>query len=261
MIRTLILTAAVMAGLTTSTSTAQAQGGFGIGFGGRGVGVYVGRGGGWGGYYGPSGYYGPGYYGGPRVYTGSGYYGPSYYGGAYSSSPYYGPGQVDSGSTVVTPAVPDSAVPFLDGGTIVLMNPVANQDAIEYALNGEHFLLRPGQSQRIAHDRNWIIEFGRGDGSNFARYSLKPTTYKFKPAANGWELFEQANSRPDVGALPPLPTPPLPAQTSNRARSNGALSPVPEAVGPKPRDLSEPAYNPETVIQPRTVTQPETSNK
>lgn len=259
MIRTLILTAAVMAGLTTSNTTAEAQSGFGIGIGGRGVGVYVGRGGGWGGYYGPSGYYGPGYYNGPRVYSGYRYYGPSYYGDTYYSSPYYDPGTVYSDGTVVTPSI---TAPMFDGGEIVLLNPATNTDSVEYMLNGERFVMRPGQSQRFARDRDWIIEFDRGDGSNFARYSLKSGTYKFKTAANGWELFEQAESRPDARLLPPPPrpakpaSPPRPVDDGPRAK-DGVPPPVPDADAPKPRERTGSSDNPETVIRPRTAEKPE----
>lgn len=263
MIRTLVLTAAVMAGLTTtSTSTAEAQG-FSIGFGGRGVGVYVGRGGGWGGYYGPSGYYGPGYYSGPRVYSGYRYYGPSYYGGSgyYYSSPYYAPGTVYSDGTVITPSIP---APIFDDGEIVLLNPATNSDSVEYMLNGEHFVMRPGQSQRFTRDRDWIIEFDRGDGNNFARYSLKSSTYKFKTAANGWELFEQADPRPDARTLPPPPIAPReakpasPPQPVDEPRAKDSVPPpVPDADAPRPRDLVESSENPETVIRPRPTKKPE----
>ena len=255
MIRTLILAAVVMAGFATSTATAQAQsigfgyGGGSVGVGGRNFGVYVGPRG---------GFYGPGYYGG---YGYSGYYGPRVYGGTtYDSSPYYTPSQVYSGSTVVSPAIPfGPAAPMFNGGVVVLMNPATNPDSVEYLLNGEQFVMRPGQSQRFAHDRDWIIDFDRGDGSNFARYGLKSATYKFKPTANGWELFEQAESRPAPGTVPPataLPAKPVnPPQPADEPRPRDLVPPpVPDAEQPK--DLTKPSEAPETVIRSRNATKP-----
>lgn len=260
MIRTLILTAAVMAGFATSTSTAQAQnigfgfGGGSVGVGGRNFGVYVGP---RGGFYGPGYYRGYGYGG----YGYGGYYGPRFYGGTTNySSPYYAPGQVYSGSTVVTPAIPSGpAAPMFDGGVVVLMNPATNSDSIEYMLNGEQFVMRPGQSQRFAYDRDWIVDFDRGDGRNFAQYGLKSATYKFKPTANGWELFEQAESGPAPSTLPPataLPAKPAnPPQPADEPRPRDLVpSPVPDTEQSK--DLTKPSDSPETVIRPRTATKP-----
>ena len=283
MLRNLILAVTIVSSLAASTTQADHRsrggggwggggGGWGgIGIGGRNFQLNISPGGygnGYGGYgyggYGNGGY-GPGYY--------DGYYGPSYYGGTryYYSSPYDAPGQVDSGSTVVTPVVRSRPpAPTFDGGFIALLNPATNSDSVEYTLNGESFVMRPGQSQRFARDRDWIVEFDRGDGRNFARYGLKSVTYKFKPTARGWELFEQANPQPFVGALPPPPSatlpakPPNPPQPADEPRpADLVLPPAPKLVlPPAPKaEQPEPSDAPETVIRPRTATKPAKSDQ
>lgn len=258
MFKSLVIAATIVSSLATSTVQADHRhggggwrggGGWGgVGIGGRNFQLYIGRGGyGYGGYGGGWG----GYYGGYSPYYSSPGY---YYGQTYSSPYYYSPGQVYTESTIV-PSGPQA--PMFDGGSIVLTNPATNPDTVEYALNGQPFVMKPGQSQRFTHDRDWIVEFNRGDGSNFARYSLKSATYKFKPTSNGWELFEQADSRPTIGALPPPPTNDAPAKSADRPKSvNPPLPPVPEADEPKPQEFTSPSSNPETVVRPRQVPQP-----
>ena len=46
---------------------------------------------------------------------------------------------------------------MFDGGEIVLLNPATNTDSVEYMLNGERFVMRPGQSRRFMRDRDWIM--------------------------------------------------------------------------------------------------------
>ena len=274
MFRSLFVTATIAASL--AASSVQAGGGWGgIGIGGGGLQLNIGRGGygygrgyggyGYGGGYGPGwggGYYGGygrgwggGYYGG----YGSGYYSPGYYGQTYSSPNYYTPSQVYTDSTVA-PSGPQS--PTFDGGSIVLTNPATNTETIEYGLNGQTFSMKPGQTQRFTHDRDWIVEFDRGVSNNVARYGLKSTSYKFKRTSNGWELFEQADSRPAAGALPPPPTNDAvrsaerlqPADETRRKDS--VPPPVPEADQPKAQELTSPSDDPEAVIRPRQVPQP-----
>lgn len=264
MIRNLILVVTIVSSLAASTAQADHRrgggssrggswGGSSIGVGGRGFQLYIGQGGsGYGRSYGGYGY-GSGYgYGG----YGSGYYSSPnyYYGQSYSAPNYYTPSQVYVGSTVV-PSGPQA--PTFDGGAIVLTNPAANTDSVDYALNGQPFVMKPGQSQRFNHNRDWIVEFNRGDGSSFAKYSLKSATYKFKPTSRGWELFEQADSQPAVGALPPPPSDDARVKSADRLRlPNPPPPPVPEADEPKPLEFTSPSSEPETVVRPRQVPQP-----
>ncbi|MBC7818291.1 MAG: hypothetical protein IAG10_15500 [Planctomycetaceae bacterium] len=280
MIRNVILVVAVVSSLVASTAQADSRRGGGsrgwggggsrgwggIGIGGSGFQLNIGRGGygygrgygGWGGYGG--GYnrgWGGGYYGGGY---GSGYYSPGYYGQTYSSpNYYYAPSQVYTDSTVV-PSGPQA--PTFDGGSIVLTNPATNTETIEYGLNGQAFTMKPGQTQRFTHDRDWIVEFERGVSNNVARYGLKSTSYKFKRTSNGWELFEQADSRPTAGALSPPPTND-PVRSAERLqpadetrRKDSVPPPVPEADQPKAQEFTSPSDDPETTVRPRQVPQP-----
>ena len=263
MMRNVILAVTIVSSLVASTAQADHQrggsrgGGWGgsgfqlnIGRGGFGYGNGWGRGNGWGDNgWGDNGWGNNGWGG-----NGWGYYSPGYYGQTYSSPNYYTPSQVYTGSTVV-PSGPQA--PMFDGGSIVLTNPATNTGTVNYSLNGQPFVMRPGQSQRFTHERDWIVEFNRGDGSSIGRYSLKSATYKFKPTARGWELFEQAESRPTVGALPPPPSDDGPVKSADRPRlPNPPTPPVPEADEPKPLEFTGPSSEPETVVRPRQVPQP-----
>lgn len=261
MMKNIILAVAVVSSLVASTVQAHPPGGSRGGFGGVGIGgsgfqLNIGRGGyGYGSGYGGYGY-GSGY-GGYGSGYGSGYYSsPSYYyDQTYSTPNYYTPNQVYTGTTIV-PSVPRA--PMFDGGSIVLTNPATNTETVNYALNGQPFVMKPGQSQRFTHERDWIVEFNRGGDSNVARYGLKSATYKFKPTARGWELFEQADSQPSVGAFPPPPAnDAAPVKSAVRPRSaNPPPPPVPEADEPKPQEFTSPSSEPEAVVRPRQVPQP-----
>ena len=268
MMRNVILAVAVVSSLVASTAQADhrrggSRSGFGgIGIGGSGFQLNIGRGGygygsggGWnGGGWNGGGWNGGGWNGGGY---GSGYYSSPnyYYGQSYSTPNYYTPSQVYTNSVVV-PSGPQA--PMFDGGSIVLTNPATNTGTVNYALNGQPFVMKPGQSQRFTHNRDWIVEFNRGDDSGIGRYGLKSATYKFKPTARGWELFEQADSQPSVGALPPPPSnDAAPVRSADRPRSaNPPPPPVPEADEPKPQELTSPSSEPEAVVRPRQVPQP-----
>lgn len=155
---------------------------------------------GYGGYGYPS--YGYGYGGYPYGY-GSGfglriYSTPRYY---YSTPGYSYPGTVIINSTPSVPA------PTFDNGPIVIIAPATNNKPIQYMLNGQSFTMKPGQSQKFRHDRDWIVEFDRGDGRGSAQYSLKASAYKFKQTNNGWELFEAAKPEPPTDSVPVAPVP------------------------------------------------------
>jgi hypothetical protein len=166
-----------------------------------------------GGWYGNRGWYGnPGWYGGR--YYGSNYYYPNY---GYSSGYYYYPsysygGQIysntpsyQSGSSIATNSPPMRTG---SGGDVVIMNSQENGTALNYSLNGQHYTIQPGQTQRVSNDRQWIVEFDRGSGEGSARYTLNEGKFKFKSTENGWELVriadQDATSR--TTAKPPLDT-------------------------------------------------------
>lgn len=170
-----------------------------FGFGGLGYGGYGGYG--YGGY--PGYGYGSGYYSTPRYY--------------YSTPTYSYP------STVIINSTPSVPAPTFDNGPIVILSPAANDKPIEYMLNGQTFTIKPGQSQKFNHDRDWIVDFDRGNGKGTGKYSLKATTYKFKMTDNGWELFEAAK-----------PEPPTPAANQGEEpKPIDVVKPVEETVKPK----------------------------
>lgn len=143
---------------------------FGYGYGGYGSGL------------------GLGIYSTPRYY----YSTPGYTYPSYSTPTYSYP------STVIINSTPSVPAPSFDGGPIVIVSPATNDRPIDYLLNGQSFSIKPGQSQKFQHDRDWIVDFDRGNGKGTAKYSLKATSYKFKMTANGWELFEAAKPEPPV---------------------------------------------------------------
>lgn len=176
--------------------------GFGIGIGGLGYGGYGGYG--YGGYPG----YGYGYYSTPRYY----YSTPTYVTPSYSYP-----------STVIINSTSSVPAPTFDNGPIVILSPATNDKPIEYMLNGQSFTIKPGQSQKFNHDRDWIVDFDRGNGKGTGKYSLKASTYKFKMSDNGWELFEAAK-----------PEPPTPAaDQGEEPKPIDAVKPTEETVKPK----------------------------
>ncbi|MBC7820151.1 MAG: hypothetical protein IAG10_24980 [Planctomycetaceae bacterium] len=160
--------------------------------------------------YGYGGYgsgFGLGIYSTPRYYySTSGYTYPSYSAPTYSYP-----------STVIINSTPSVPAPSFDNGPIVIMSPATNDQPIDYLLNGQSFSIKPGQSQKFKHDRDWIVDFDRGNGKGTGKYTLKATIYKFKMTANGWELFEAAKPEPPTeNTVPRAPVPmddaPKPAQ-------------------------------------------------
>ena len=197
---------------------------YGGGYGGGGYsGLRFGFGGlGYGSGYG--GYGGYGYGGSPYGYGyGSGLYSTPRY---YYSTPNYTTPTYSYPSTVIINSTPAAPAPTFDNGPIVITSPATNDKPIGYTLNGQSFTMKPGQSQKFNHDRDWIVGFDRGDGKGATQYGIKAAAYKFKMTANGWELFEAA-----------IPEPP----TASSAAPGEA---------PQPIDLVQPV---EQTVRPRKV--------
>jgi hypothetical protein len=74
---------------------------------------------------------------------------------------------------------------------IMVVNRAKNAATVNYNLNGTHYVMEPGMAQRLDADRNWVIEFDRGQGRGPAAYTLSPGTYHFTPSDLGWQLFRQ----------------------------------------------------------------------
>lgn len=206
------------------------------------------RGGFYGGY-GSPGYYGSWGYGGYPYGYSSGfglriYSTPRYY---YSTPTYVYPNNSPTyaypNTVVVDPNVGQPTRTF-DNGPIVISSPATNSEPVEYSLNGFRFTIKPGQSQRFTHDRDWIVDFDRGGGQG-AQYSLKSATYKFKKTDRGWELFEQSEPVRRSGEQPPPPPPvdevipkevpkaPLPADANAAPSENEQVIPTRKPTNPE----------------------------
>ena len=184
--------------------------GYGSGFGGYGYGGYP---------YG-SGFGDYGYGGYPYGY-GSGLYSTPRY---YYSTPTYTTPTYSYPSTVIINSTPSVPAPSFDNGPIVITSPAANDKPIEYTLNGQSFTMKPGQSQKFNHDRDWIVGFDRGDGKGATQYSLKASAYKFKKTDNGWELFEAAKPEPPTASS---------AAQGEEPKPIDLVKPVEQTVQPK----------------------------
>ena len=210
--------------------------GYGSGFGGSGFRLYIGPGG-----------YGSGYYGGSRSYYSPGYSTPTYIQPSYQYvQPSYQYVAPSNGSYTVTQPIRSlPPAPTFDGGPIVLTNPATNDKPIEYSVNGNRFVIKPGQSQKFVHDRGWIVEFDRGQNLGSAQYSLKAANYKFKPTSKGWELFESASPITPRGNAP---APPEDDPPQADPPNLGSPEPAP-ATSLKPASNSVPRFASESVEQ------------
>jgi hypothetical protein len=178
------------------------------------------------------GYYQNGYYANGRFYPSGGYYSgynrgfyPGYNYGYYQ--PNYGAWNQNQMGYLNQNPMPSNSGWNGQPGDIVILNPADNTNAMNYSLNGHNFTIQPGQSQRFANDRRWVIEFNRGgqDQAAGARYTLSPGQFKFKPMDSGWELVRAA----DQGAAQSIQTakPPLPDDNAIRPRDRqDNLSPL-----------------------------------
>ena len=226
-----LLSAVIVLGLAGSAIAQHGHGGGHSGGSHHGGGTTHHHGGGYYGGYGYSGLrfgfgYGSGFgYGGYPYGYGSGLYSTPRY---YYSTPTYSVPTYSYPSTVIINSTPVAPAPSFDNGPIVIMSPAANDQPIEYTLNGQSFTMKPGQSQKFNHDRDWIVGFNRGDGKGTAQYGLKAAMYKFKKTANGWELFEAA-----------IPEPPATSSTN-------------QGEAPKPIDLVSPV---EQTVRRKTTTE------
>jgi hypothetical protein len=200
------LGAAVVAFAFASPALAQRHGGHGGHHGGHGghhgghssFGIHIGGGGGhYGGHHG--GHYGH-HYDWPYVVGGI-------IGGTIESRDryYYDEPNYYYEDRVYVRRAP--APPRYSGAPITISNPKGSGSDLTYRLNQWTYTIKPGESQKIKHDREWIIRFDRGDKQGSAEYSLKGGLYSVKRTAGGWELF---NTTEKKDAPPSIPAPPEP---------------------------------------------------
>ena len=91
-----------------------------------------------------------------------------------------------------TPLVDAEGEEATDG--VLIVNPPSSQGTINYNLNGNHYVAKPGMKQKLAalrSGRAWTIEFDRGEKFGSASFTLSPGTYCFTPTDLGWQLYRQ----------------------------------------------------------------------
>ena len=94
---------------------------------------------------------------------------------------------------------------------IKLSCPKSAPGPLSYSLNGHVYTIKPGYSQTFPNDRDWKIEFKRGDdASEVASYPLSTGNYTFVAGPIGWDLQQPGVPTPSPAELPPAPIPPAP---------------------------------------------------
>ncbi len=102
-------------------------------------------------------------------------------------------------------------VPAPTVANIKLSCPKSAPGPLSYSLNGHVYTIKPGYSQTFPNDRDWKIEFKRGDdASEVASYPLATGNYAFVAGPNGWDLQQPGVPTPSPAELPPAPIPPAP---------------------------------------------------
>lgn len=72
-------------------------------------------------------------------------------------------------------------------GRILLMNPEANVEPVEYMLGDTPLAMDAGMMHGVRLQTT-LIRFNRGPGLGEARYSLQPGSYRFVVSERGWDL-------------------------------------------------------------------------
>ncbi|MEK6237297.1 MAG: hypothetical protein N2C14_21510, partial [Planctomycetales bacterium] len=71
---------------------------------------------------------------------------------------------------------------------VVIVNPTYTRTAINFLANNKAHRAEPGQNERLAEARSYLVEFDRGGRYGRARYDLTRGVYIFIPSARGWDL-------------------------------------------------------------------------
>ena len=123
-----------------------------------------------------------------------------YYGGNYYDR-YYARPQVYYYEAETYQSAP--APPRYSGAPITISNLKGSAGGLTYHLNQWTFTIKPGESQKIKHDRDWVIRFDRGKQQGSAEYSLTGGLYTAKQTPDGWDLFT-TNEKKDAPPAPPV---------------------------------------------------------
>lgn len=78
------------------------------------------------------------------------------------------------------------------GEKIVLRNPSSSGGSIHYSLNQFKYEIKPGESQTLEQDRQWVVKFDNGLGQT-VETNLEPGRYLFQVSPEaGWQLSKAA---------------------------------------------------------------------
>jgi hypothetical protein len=73
---------------------------------------------------------------------------------------------------------------------VVIRHPTEAGSEVHYVLNGRFpFTIRPGLMQKLPANRQWSIEFDRGNSQGSARYVLTRGAYEFRVVNGRWDLI------------------------------------------------------------------------
>lgn len=80
--------------------------------------------------------------------------------------------------------------------TIKLSNPVETEGTLHYTLNDSKYSIKPGESQELQLDRDWVIQFDNGYRKQVT-YRLTEGTYEFVVDTEyGWDVVKRSNNAP-----------------------------------------------------------------
>lgn len=100
--------------------------------------------------------------------------------------------QVAGLSVGVGQPVPDTDVEAMLSG-VLLVN--LGDQPVNYNVNSDQFSMTPDFQQVLPGGQTWEIEFDRGGDHGKAKYGIADGTYGFTPTDDGWELYEQPESK------------------------------------------------------------------
>ena len=96
------------------------------------------------------------------------------------------------------------------GKTMKLTNPRTTGGDLSYTLNNVRYNIRPGESQTVNMDREWIIKFDNGIGKQIA-YRLQDGMYEFSVSPErGWDVGKRVEADALAPSLPSAAPPALP---------------------------------------------------
>lgn len=101
-------------------------------------------------------------------------------------------------ATGVEPAATTTSSPAL-----ILINPTRTGGPVHYLVDDVAYSLEPGQSRRIAGQRQYLVRFHRGGQFGEVSYTLASGNFAFQVSSSGWDISEVAEVPGGVRLLNP----------------------------------------------------------